>query len=222
MKIPEGRDYILYIKSAKTGGTSFLKYLKDIKMVKEFKRVNGKRILEDLSKGDIIVVPNDNINIFKRKYGDIYENSYKIMIARNPYDKALSGFNSHPLTKHMKNLHPLIDDLNYLKYDSTKIDYKLEAPQKLWYLYSLYTHFYLEQTHGVIKDDVLEVDYIIYFEDLDKNIRSFMKKILVETGVRLNHLNKTPKKRLQILDDVEKAFIRERFATDFKYFNYDK
>ena len=56
MKIPEDKDYILYIKSAKTGGTSFLKYLKDIKMVKEFKRVNGKRILEDVSKGDIIVV----------------------------------------------------------------------------------------------------------------------------------------------------------------------
>ena len=48
-----------------------------------------------------------------------------------------------------------------------------------------------------------------------------MKKIRVETGVRLNHLNKTGKKRLQILDDIEKTFIRERFATDFKYFNYD-
>ena len=70
----------------------------------------------------------------------------------------------------MRNLHPLIDDINYLKYDSTKIDYKLEAPQKLWYLYSLYTHFYLEQTHGVVKDDVLEVKgrgALLHFDDFD-------------------------------------------------------
>ena len=221
MKIPNGKKYILYIKTAKTGGTSFMKYLESIKPVKQFRRINGERKLDNIILNDIIMVPNDTIDIFKSKYADIYKNSYKILIARNPLTRALSGFNSHPLTKNMNDIKPLINDLNYLKYDSTKIDYKMEAPRKLWYLYSLYTHFYLEQTHGLINNDVLEIDYIIYFENLDENIKLFMKEINVEKGVILNHLNQTNSKRLKQFDDVSIKYINERFAKDFKYLNYE-
>jgi len=67
MILPDGKKYILYIKTSKTGGTSFLNLLNKIKKVKLFVRKGKERILQDLEVNDIIMIQNDILEIFKKK-----------------------------------------------------------------------------------------------------------------------------------------------------------
>jgi hypothetical protein len=101
MKLPNSKKYLLYIK---TGGTSFLELLSSIKPVKKFYIKNNKRILDEIQENDIIILISDNINIFKKKYKEIFDNSYKILISRNPYDKVISSFNYLSQIEVIKNL----------------------------------------------------------------------------------------------------------------------
>ena len=66
MKLPNNKKYLMYIKTAKTGGTLFVDFLEKISQPKYFKRVNGERVLDEVSEGDIIILYDDNVSIFKK------------------------------------------------------------------------------------------------------------------------------------------------------------
>lgn len=222
MILPNNKKYLLYIKTAKTGGTSFLDYLKQIKPIKMYQRINNQRILDEVEENDIIMVVSDNLSSFKKKYRNIFDNSYKILISRNPYEKTNSCYNYHPYCKN-NSLISLLKNKENLKFDSTKIDYKLEAPRNLWNYYSLFTHFYLSQTHNLIEDDKLVIDKIIRFENMNDDIKELFENINIDTSkVTLKHLNKTKNKKEINLDKEEINLINDRFSDDFKYLNYNK
>ena len=222
MLLPNNKKYLLYIKTAKTGGTSFIDYLNQIKTIKIFKRINNIRILQNVTENDIIMVTSDNISIFKKKYKEIFNNSYKIIISRNPYQKTKSCFNYHSKCKNSTIIN-LLKSKENLIYDSTKIDYKLKASRDLWNNYSLFTHFYLPQTHGLIENNKLIVDYIIRNENMKEDIDNLLKKIKVNTyQITLKHLNKTLNKKDIDLNNEEISLINDRFNNDFKYLNYKK
>ena len=223
MLLPNNKKYLLYIKTAKTGGTSFVDYLNQIKNIKMYKRINNIRVLENVKEGDIIMVVNDNLNEFKEKYMNIFDKSYKIMISRNPYTKTLSCYNYHPLSKN-KDLVQLLKNKKNLTYDSTAIDYKLKAPKSLWNNYSLFTHFYLKQTFGLVENEKLLVDKVIRFENLQCDINNLFSELKINVNnLTLKHLNSTSYK--YHLEDVDKeviSLINNLFTDDFKHLNYDK
>ena len=152
MKLPNSKKYLLYIKTAKTGGTSFLKLLSSIKPVKKFYIKDNERILDDIQENDIIILISDNINIFKKKYKEIFDDSYKVLISRNPYNKAISSLNYLSEKKIIKKLikknlvkenytfKSLFNNKKLIEYNSNRIDYKLNAPKSDWDIYSFYTH----------------------------------------------------------------------------------
>ena len=60
MKIPNNKKYLLYIKTAKTAGTSFELYLNQIQKVKMFVRNGNERDLEKIKENDLnisIIIP---------------------------------------------------------------------------------------------------------------------------------------------------------------------
>ena len=222
MILPDNKKYLLYIKTAKTGGTSFLNFLKKIKPVKSYKRINNKLVLEDINENDIIMMVNDNLFSFKKNYRKIFDDSYKILISRDPYTKCISCYNYHPSCKNLT-LKYLLKNENNLKYDSTMIDYKVEAKKSLWNKYSLFTHLYLTQTSNLIENENLLVDKIIRFENMKEEIDSLFEKININiSNIKMEHLNKTNEKRYTNLDKEEINLINKMFEDDFKYLNYKK
>lgn len=221
MKLPNNYKYLLYIKTAKTGGTSFVDFLEKISKPKYFKRVNGKRVLDEISEGDIIILYDDNVSIFKKKYNYIFNNSYKILISRNPYDKIISCYNYHPFSKD-KLLIDLLENKEYIKYDSSKVDFKLHIEKKLWNYYSFFSHFYLLQTNDLIENNKLLIDKVITFENLNNEIYDLFKVLDINTNnIELKHLNKTIEKKQILLSNKEVELINKRFYNDFKYLDYE-
>ena len=220
MILPNSKKYLLYIKTAKTAGTSFLKYLEQVKPVKKYKRLNNERVLDDVEYGDIIVVPNDIVELFKVNYREVFENSYKVILSRNPYSKIISCFNYHRMVKN-NSLYDLLINTKYMSFDSTKIDYKLESRKSKWKYYSFFTHFYLPQTFGLIENEKIIVDEIIPFENLEEGINKLFNKINITNDIGLQHLNKTRRERVVNLDRKILDLINQRFADDFKYLRYD-
>ena len=202
MKLPDNKKYLMYIKVAKTGGSSFKMFLEKISEPKYFRIIDGKRVLDEIKDGDTIILINDNVNLFKKKYKYIFDNSFKILITRNPYSKIISCYNYHPFIKRKKInlLMDLLKNKEYVKYDSSEIDYKIDAPKELWVYYSFFTHFYLLQTNGLVENNKLIVDKVIKFENLNEETYDFFKQIDVNIkNIKLEHLNKEKKKRIENL-----------------------
>ena len=194
--------------------------MEKIKRLKYFRRENGERVLDEVYPGDIIVLFDDNLALFKDKHRDIFDSSFKILISRNPYDKIISCFNYHPYAKN-KSLLSFLKNEEYTKYDSSKIDFKLKVDKKFWSHYSFFSHFYLLQTNALVENNKLLIDKTIRFESLNEEIYDLFKMINLDIGnYQLDHLNKTKEKKYNLLSNVEIQLINKRFYNDFKYLNY--
>lgn len=220
MKIPNGKDYIIYISITKTGTRTFKKIIEEKIKIIEFLRNNGKRVLnKKYKKGDFFFITHNDFINFNKKHPDIIKKSYIFTIVRNPYTKAVSGFN-YLGCKHEKNILSLLKNEKYLDFVSNKIDYKLEKDRKMWEFFSLYAHFFLEQSDGLIKDGKLILDEILYFENYNEEVNKFLKKIeVIEEDINFPKLNQS-KGSKDILCEESKKLIRERFKKDFELFGY--
>lgn len=96
MFIPNDKKYLVYIKTAKTGGTTFVNILSQISPLKRLSD------LKNIKQNDIIMIVYDQVKFFKERYPKIYKNSYKVIITRNPYDKTTSAWKYHPNIKDKK------------------------------------------------------------------------------------------------------------------------
>lgn len=228
MFLPNNKKYLLYIKVAKTGGTSFLKYLNDLSLeinqreVINFKIIDNKRKLDrEPQKNDIIMVVNDNFKKFKLIYPEILENSYIIIISRNPYQKFLSCYHYHPECKG-KSMIDLLNSKYLFNYNSFETDYKTEQPKRLWNYFSLYTHLLAPQITGLLTDDKNShiAHKILKFENLNNDIEIFKNNLNIESNISLFHLNKGIEYEKNINNNHVKKIINQLFKDDFKYLNY--
>lgn len=224
MIIPDGKDYLVYVKTAKTGGTSFIEVLKQISNKCNVNYLKFDE-LDNAKKGDIIMIVNDQLIFFKERYTYIFDNAYFIMISRNPYTRLLSGWKYHPTTKN-KTLESLILSPIYPPKKPYDIEWKKNMPRNTWDLFSMYNHFYCTQTETLIFDDVFIVDHILIFEDLNNEINKFLKHIQVDDSIEIPHLNKSQSNNINIsYFNNKKTIVNEinnLFDDDFRLLGYNK
>jgi hypothetical protein len=228
MHLPNNKKYLLYIKVAKTGGTSFLKYLNDLsqeihlKPIIEFKDMNNQRQLDREPKlNDIIMVVNDNFKIFKNKYPEILKSSFVIVISRNPYQKFLSCYHYHPMCQG-KTMEHMLNTRFLYNFNSFETDYKREQPKRLWNYFSLFTHLLAPQTLELLNEnrDNHIADKIIRFESLNEDIQDLISELKINTKHHIKHLNKGINYQKTINDNNIITLINNIFQDDFKYLNY--
>ena len=121
---------LIYLKSAKTGGTSMVKYLK----------LNYKKVLYycydhqipstiDPSTEVIILANLPTIKKFKFLHSSLYQQSTKLVLFRNPYNRVISSY-------------------NYLGFNRSLDDVLMDPPTGSYYD-PLYIHFTLSQTDSI-------------------------------------------------------------------------
>ena len=149
MLLPNNKKYLLYIKTAKTGGTSFLEHLERCGDVKKYDRCNGERKLSDIKENDIIMIQNDILIKFSKEYPEIYRDSYKIIISRNPYTKCISAYDFlvkrralKDVNAKEKNVKELLMSERYYEYDCSKYDYKIECDERLEVIFIIWAFFF--------------------------------------------------------------------------------
>lgn len=95
--IPCGKNYFVFIKTAKTAGSSMVEYLSkyiDIVLFKDLHRKRKKQLFNKL-----IVVTMDQVLFFQDEFPDICDDSFTFGIVRNPYDRYVSGYLFHPFCR---------------------------------------------------------------------------------------------------------------------------
>lgn len=222
MLIPNGKKYLVYIKTAKTGGTTFTYVLKNIATAE---RVGYWTMdeLEQVKHGDIIMIVNDQIRFFMAQYPHIFSDSYYVTISRNPYSRILSGWKYHKMTKNrtLSDLltHPIVPPMK-----PYEVEWKKHMPKETWDLFSVYNHFYVSQTEPCVINGRFIIDYIIRFEDFNENVKTFFDHIKCQR-VTIPHLNKS-KNNVDVKQFKEPSLsstvpqINKLFHQDFMLLGY--
>ena len=222
MIIPENKDYLIFVKTAKTGGASCVEILKEIAINSNIKFCTYDNI-KNIVTGDILLIVNDQMHFFKENYPHIFDKSYFVMISRHPYTRLLSGWKYHYMTKN-RNLYDLLDKPIMPPKKPYEIEWEQKMPKYTWDLFSMYNHFYCSQTEAIIFDDVFIMDYIIVFENFDEEINKFLEHIQYNKSIEIPHCNKFNNLDSNYLYDKKHiiAKINEMFDDDFRLLGYSK
>lgn len=212
--------YIIWIRHPKTAGTSIRSYLLNPKNpVLENKpnaiyTYDGQYIIQlsnwekyldkKISKSKVLSLHTKFIPLFKDKYPDVWNNSFKFSVSRNPYDRFISSWCYNNSTKNIE-----FERMKYLDYNQlTEHDYY---------------HIRTPQTYNIIENNKLIVDYIIRFENLNDDFNKLLKIIDIPIYNNLLHTRKTDHRHyLSYYSNDMKEYVYELFENDFKYYDYKK
>lgn len=231
MIIPNNKKFLVYIKTAKTGGSSFLEILKQISKIKNINYYTYNELeinINNIKQGDIIMIVNDQINFFIKEFPNIYKDSFFVLISRNPIDRLISGWQYHPMTKN-KSLDVLINNPLYPPKKPCEIKWKQEMPRDTWDLFSMYNHFYCGQTETLMINNKFIIDYLIKFENYNEEIKKFLLHLNLTNDdinkVVIPHLKKNNnlyyKNIINLIPNDLKMKIYEIFINDYKLLNYN-
>jgi hypothetical protein len=112
MKVDWNNRHIIWIRTGKVGSTSFHYAFSNGKTGNDLK--NNGYITTKPEYGKIIEVHSDEVGYamgvksFRKKYGDVWKNAFKVMIVRNPYDRFVSAWKFLNKTKIIKITKPII------------------------------------------------------------------------------------------------------------------
>jgi hypothetical protein len=230
MIVPNNKKFLVYIKTAKTGSSSFVKILEKISSNSKVNYYEYKDLVsknENLNIGDIIMIVNDQINFFIKEYPNIYKYSYFVLISRNPLNRFISGWKYHNLSKR-KSIDSVINNPIYPPKKPYEIRWKNEFPKKYWDFFSLYNHVYCGQTETLVINGKFIIDYIIKFEDYNNEMLKFFRHLkLNESDIEklaIPHEKKNNLNYLNIKSKISKELkikIFEMFENDYKLLNYN-
>ncbi len=174
-----------------------------------------KNILEDIgylsmmrpSKKPIIGVYAGRIEEFKVKYPQVWKESWKFSVVRNPYDKFVSGWKYLRSTK-----------------DRELKDVLLSPPSKEKWIHD-WKHLTRTQSQPLIDEEgKLVTDRIIHFESLEEGLNTILEEFGLPP-VKLPSLNKTKGKSRnyeKYYDQETRKLLEERYAKDFELFEFEK
>lgn len=206
----ENNKKIIYLKIAKNMGTSFTSYLQ--KHNNYYGEIYDKNKYDEelFYKSKIITIGHENtIKYFKEKYEKIFNNSYKIIILREPLDRLYSSYSYLKLNK------PFIHYFNIIK-NKTEIIKKSDYENNNHH----YVHFEITQTKScdINNDYVNDVSYIfinmnnINYEENDK-----LKNIGLQE-YKIEHLNKSKRTNKNLSKDENDLFY-QIFVEDIQLYN---
>ena len=223
MNIPglEGHSNILMLKGAKIAGSSIARGLRRVCAEENIDFLLLKEVKED-TRNSVIILPPDKVHIFRKQLKDVWENSFKFCVTRNPITKAISGYNYHPACRG-RSIQESFQYAESAGKDIYELDWKNEKPQKLGDKYSLYNHLNAKQheyLYEQIEGEYIPFyDFLIRFENINEGIKEFNN--LTGLNLKISHENKGPKKKKDI-SESDLNFIKEHFDKDFNLFNYSK
>lgn len=202
---------IIYIKSAKTGGTSIEKALEN--RIVYYKEYRKNPSLED---GQILCIQSDLVFLSRKGHPKIWEDSHIFTVVRDPYSRVASGYAYHPYARNFT----LSQILNFPEPEPSiyTVFWKEELPKTVWDDYSLYNHVLSKQSDFLFENENPLFDTLLRFENLNEDFSNFIKENGID-GVKLEHLNKGNQK--YVLSESERRQISKRFSLDFELFNYD-
>lgn len=199
--------YVIWIRNGKVGGTSFNKAFSGVFTPNNFK---GSGLISlTPTYGKIIEVHAMGIGYamgveeFKIKYPSIWNEAFKFILVRNPYDRWVSSWAFLPTMRNIK-----FNDL--MKYDYSKMND-----------HHIY-HMTLKQTKHIIENDKLNVDNIIKLENFNENYYTLCELLSINP-TKLEKLRVSKHQSYQIYYDEETSnFVYNMFKEDFDYLEYDK
>jgi len=201
--IPNGKKYVVWVRIAKTGSTSTEDTLIHMQSF-----VKYQTVLKDPNKLD----PNRHIirvtDLSQLTEGDIdMDECFIFAVVRNPYQRALSGWNYHKWFRAKDNF------THALKNPPQKDKDKEEGAWR---------HFTKTMTQHLLYDNRLRIDHVIKLENYDEEFSKFLCEKLGFSKSDFNILKKNANgKKKQNISREELDLINKRFADDFKNFGYE-
>tara|TARA_E500000178_G_scaffold332424_1_gene366205 strand:- start:1603 stop:2346 length:744 start_codon:yes stop_codon:yes gene_type:complete len=219
IKIPNNKKYIIYIKIAKTGGSSIVEYfrfnvgvifLNDFIKLSKSQKYNNKKL---------IVIVNDQVDYFIENYSEIWNSSYIFSSIRNPISKFKSAYNYHPFCKDKRPIE-VIETLK--KYESYNIyGWKKNNNYKTIQKISAYNHILYTQYKSLYRNNKKLYHYLIKIEKFDKDFLILIEKLNLKfyySNIYKKRVNFN--KKLIIFTKSEKEIIKKLFHDDYVNFNY--
>lgn len=206
-KIDWNKRHVIWIRTGKVGSSSFHHAFAGKSPGNDF--IEHNKITTLPKYGKIIEVHSKNVGYakgileFKKKYPEIWENAYKVLIVRNPYDRFVSAWKFLARTKNMG-----FDDL--INFDFNKLTESVNY------------HIIRPLTEDLIIDDKLNVDHIIRFENFQSDFNNFCDVISYPRR-KLNHIRKGNHNNYKEYYNQKRAdFVYELMKNDFNLLCYDK
>jgi hypothetical protein len=219
LKVPDNKKYLVFIKIAKTGGSTIVDYFHyntGVIYLRDFEKLSyNKKIINR----KLIVIVNDQIHYFITNYNNFWKNSYKFSCVRNPIARFESSMNYHPYCINKEPIN-LIKSLSKYSY-SNIYDWKNKFDTKTKIKISAYNHLLFSQYESLFINNKKLFDYLIYLEKFNFDFIILLKKLnlgfyfknLYKKNINLN-------KQKKILSNDEIKYIKKYFKKDFLNF-YD-
>lgn len=209
MKVPEPYKHLIYIKSARTGGTSLLKALENSRVC-----VSYLRTIDSYKPGDLLCIPSDSVFRAMDVIPHVWRDAYVFSIVRNPYTKVASGYSYHPACQGMT-LADLLETPPPVP-SVYELDWKRELPRSKWPQYSLYNHVMATQSEFLFNEGEALFNRILRFESLVDDLGELFGQLGVD--LKMPHVNRAGHEHS--LSEEEKRLIEQRYCRDFENFAY--
>ena len=219
IKIPNNKKYIIYIKIAKTGGSSIVDYFRfnaGVIFLNDFIKLNK---LQKNNNKKLIVIVNDQVDYFIENFSEIWNSSYVFSSIRNPISKFKSAFNYHPFCKDKRPVE-VIETLK--KYENYNVyDWKKNNNYKTIQKISAYNHILYTQYKSLYRNNKKLYHYLIRVENFDNDFLILIKILNLKfyfSNIYKKRVNL--KKKHIIFTKSEKEIIKKLFHEDYVNFNY--
>ena len=229
---------LIYIQIPKNGSKTIANLLKQkFKCISVYKNDRLTKYTEGtLQKYTVLFILYWGIPHFIENYPNIWNNSYKITVIRNPYNRFKSGWQFLPTLKNF-NDNNILDNLpnyygdrsNYINVINKNVtgNRKYHLPENLSLKEKVelnnYTHILDLQTHNIFKDGVLILDKLLRLEHLSEDIKIIERKFNIKFD-KIPQINKNKSLEYIKLELTPKIinFINNHFDRDFQLLGYDK
>lgn len=217
-----GERYIIWIRHPKTAGTSIRGYLLNPNQPIVENKPNviytydGEYITQlttwfgftsnKIDKNKVISLHTRHIPEFKKKYPNIWNESFKFSVSRNPYDRFVSSW------KYLKPTNNLEFSL-MRNFDYTKLN-----------IHDHY-HIHAPQTMNLIDNGNYISDYTVKFENLNNDFNELLDILKIPKVSNLLKTRQTDRKEYDYYyenNNHMKEYVYNTFENDFIYLNYKK
>lgn len=209
----------IFIHIPKTGGRSLVTDLGFDQILSDFRTV--KMAHKKLSFGHVYVGDILNVN---KSFADVFENSFKFAIVRNPYERCVSLFFYIKYTQLGKKIKH--DEFEKYKNEFKTFCKRLNSVTPIG-LYNVKNDSQAnKQTSWVTYKGANFCDYIGKFEKYDESVKYIASKLKIKLPDKLSniHENKTQKdfNYMDFYDEQSAKHVYSYYEVDFENFGYNE
>ena len=159
------------------------------------------------------------INDYKNAILD-HSNYYKFSVIRNPWDRVVSSF--FYLKKGGRSANDILFKKIFLHNIESFDQFvnKLDRSFVFRFFVMKYTHF-IPQYKFICSNEILDVDFVLRFESLEKDLNNLMINLNLEKTFELKHINRTDHKYYKnYYSSSTISIVKSLYEKDIQIFNY--